>query len=187
MLSDMPVTSVIDRIRRRPLESRPICTMKSIAFEIWRRRLDSVPWKPAKPASISSRYRHSRGELAWIVPIEPSWPVFIACSISSTSPPRTSPTMMRSGRIRSVLRSRSRMVTTPVPSKPPGRLSSRTTCGWFSDSSAVSSMVTTRSFSGTWNASALSSEVLPELVPPDTRMLQRASTAASSSVLISSL
>src|SRR2546430_8105891 len=28
---------------------------------------------------------------------EPSWPVFIACSMSSASPPRASPTMMRSG------------------------------------------------------------------------------------------
>lgn len=38
-----------------------------------------------------------------------------------------------------------------------------------------------------WNASAFRSEVLPELVPPDTRMLQRATTAASSSAPISSL
>ena len=33
----------------------------------------------------------------------PSWPVFIACSMSSASSPRTSPTMMRSGRMRSAL------------------------------------------------------------------------------------
>ena len=42
----------------------------------------------------------SRGELAWTVEIEPSWPVFMACSMSSASAPRTSPTMMRSGRMR---------------------------------------------------------------------------------------
>ena len=30
----------------------------------------------------------------------PSWPVFMACSMSSVSPPRHSPMMMRSGRIR---------------------------------------------------------------------------------------
>ena len=44
---------------------------------------------------------------------EPSWPVFIAWSMSSASAPRTSPTMMRSGRMRSELRTRSRMVTSP--------------------------------------------------------------------------
>ncbi len=148
MLSPSPVISVTDRMRRLPLDSRPIWTMKSMALVICRRRLTSLPWKPAKPASISSRYRHSRGLLEWIVPIDPSWPVLMACSISSTSPPRTSPTMMRSGRIRRLLRSSSRMVTTPVPSKPPGRLSSRTTCGWLSESSAVSSMVMTRSVVG---------------------------------------
>ncbi len=38
-------------------------------------------------------------------------PVFRACSKSNASPPRTSPTMMRSGRWRSVARSSSRMVT----------------------------------------------------------------------------
>lgn len=111
--------------------------------------------------------------------------MLIACSISSTSPPRTSPTMIRSGRMRRLLRSRSRIDTTPVPSNPPGRLSRRTTCGWFSASSAVSSIVITRSLSGTKIASAFSSEVLPELVPPLTRILQRALTAASSRSAIS--
>ena len=42
----------------------------------------------------------SRGVLAWTVVSEPSWPVFMACSMSSASPPRHSPTMMRSGRMR---------------------------------------------------------------------------------------
>ncbi|MNZ97326.1 hypothetical protein D3C78_1165590 [compost metagenome] len=71
------------------------------------------------------------------------------------------------------------MPTCPVPSKLPGRLSSRTTWLWLSDSSAVSSMVTMRSRLGMKLARALSSEVLPELVPPLTRMLQRACTAIS--------
>ena len=52
----------------------------------------------------SMRDRHSRGELACSVPIEPSWPVFMACSRSKASGPRTSPTMMRSGRMRRQLR-----------------------------------------------------------------------------------
>ena len=34
------------------------------------------------PTMFSSRVSASRGLLAWIVPIEPSWPVFIACSMS---------------------------------------------------------------------------------------------------------
>ena len=58
----------------------------------------------------------SRGELACTVDSEPSWPVFIACSMSSASPPRHSPTTMRSGRMRSELRTRSRMVIAPLPS-----------------------------------------------------------------------
>ena len=177
----MPVTSVTDSTRRLPLDRRPICTMKSSALAIWRRRLSSLPWKPAKPASISIQYRHSRGELAWIVAIEPSWPVFMACSMSMTSAPRTSPTTTRSGRMRRLLRINSRMLTAPLPSKPPWHDSSRTTCGWMSDSSAVSSTVTTRSVSGMKKASAFKSEVLPELVPPDTRMLQRFFTASCSS------
>ena len=52
---------------------------------------------------VSRRYSASRGLLAWIVVKLPSWPVFIACSMSSASSPRTSPTMMRSGRIRRAL------------------------------------------------------------------------------------
>src|SRR3546814_4802086 len=50
---------------------------------------------PPKPRSISSRPKASRAELAWIVAIEPSCPVLIACSISMASAPRTSPRMMR--------------------------------------------------------------------------------------------
>jgi len=57
---------------------------------------------------FSSRNRASRGLLAWIVDIDPSWPVFIAWSMSKASLPLTSPTMIRSGRIRSALRTSSR-------------------------------------------------------------------------------
>ena len=45
----------------------------------------------------------SAGVLACIVVNEPSWPVFIAWSISTASSPRTSPMMMRSGLIRRAL------------------------------------------------------------------------------------
>ena len=93
----------------------------------------------------SIRDRHSRGELACSVPIEPSWPVFIACSRSNASGPRTSPTMIRSGRIRRQFLTRSRIVTWPSPSRLGGRVSRRTTCGCWSCSSAASSQVMTRS------------------------------------------
>ena len=72
--------------------------------------------KPDMRAIVSTRASASRGELACSVDREPSWPVFIACIMSSASPPRTSPTMMRSGRMRSALRSRSRVRTSPLPS-----------------------------------------------------------------------
>ena len=71
---------------------------------------------PAIIASVASRSSASRGELPWMVVSEPSWPVFIASSMSSASAPRTSPTMMRVGRMRSALRTRSRMLISPAPS-----------------------------------------------------------------------
>src|SRR2546422_104105 len=76
--------------------------------------------------------------------MEPSWPVFIACSMSSASPPRHSPTTMRSGRIRSELMTRRWMVISPSPLMSFGRVSRRHTCSWWSCSSAASSMVTMR-------------------------------------------
>ena len=99
----------------------------------------------ARSTSVSRRERASSVLLAWTVESEPSWPVFSAWSMSSASPPRTSPTTMRSGRIRSAVRTRSRTETAPAPSAFGGRASSRTTCGCASRSSAVSSIVTTRS------------------------------------------
>ena len=42
--------------------------------------------------------------------------MFIACNMSSASPPRTSPTTMRSGLMRSAARSSVRTSTAPVPS-----------------------------------------------------------------------
>ena len=65
---------------------------------------------------VSRRYRPSRGLLAWMVVRLPSWPVFMACSMSSASSPRTSPTTMRSGRIRSALMTSCRCLTAPLPS-----------------------------------------------------------------------
>ena len=70
--------------------------------------------KPAMPTIISRRLMASRVSLAWMVVMLPSWPVFIAWSMSSVSGPRHSPTMIRSGRIRSAFLTRSRVVTSPV-------------------------------------------------------------------------
>ena len=103
----------------------------------------------------------SRGELACSVESDPSWPVFMAWSMSSASAPRTSPTTMRSGRMRSALRRRSRSSTSPLPSMLAGRLSSRITWRCWSRSSAASSMVTMRSSAGIIDDSTLSSVVLP--------------------------
>ena len=121
----------------------------------------------------SRRDSASRGELACSVPIEPSWPVFIACSRSNASGPRTSPTMMRSGRIRRQFLTRSRMVIWPSPSRLGGRVSRRTTCGCCSCSSAASSQVMMRSSSSMNWVRQLSSVVLPEPVPPETIVLTR--------------
>src|SRR5881227_1385478 len=57
----------------------------------------------------STRDKASRGLLACRVPIDPSWPVFMACSRSNASGPRTSPTMMRSGRMRRQFFTKSRI------------------------------------------------------------------------------
>ena len=128
---------------------------------------------------VSRRASASRGVLAWSVDSEPSWPVFMACSMSSASPPRTSPTTMRSGRIRSEFRTSSRMGIWPLPSTLGGRASSRMTCRWRSCSSTASSMVTMRSSVGMYDDTTLSSVVLPVPVPPLIRMLRLPRTQTS--------
>ncbi len=135
---------------------------------------------PLMPIICSTRDRASRGVLAWTVVIDPSWPVFIAWSMSNASPARTSPTMIRSGRMRSAFLTRSRWAISPLPSMLAGRVSSRATCSCCSWSSAESSIVTIRSRSSMNADMALSSVVLPEPVPPEMRTLRRAATIAFS-------
>ena len=101
--------------------------------------------------------------------------------MSSASGPRASPTMIRSGRIRRALIIRSRDVTEPWPSMFDSRVSSLTICVCCSMSSAMSSIVTTRSVSGTKRESAFSSVVLPLPLPPEITMLRRARTHPPSS------
>ena len=135
---------------------------------------------PLMPIICSTRDSASRGVLAWTVVIDPSWPVFIAWSMSNASPARTSPTMIRSGRMRSAFLTRSRWVISPLPSMLAGRVSSRATCSCCSWSSAESSIVTIRSRSSMKADMALSIVVLPEPVPPEISTLSRAATTAFS-------
>ena len=58
----------------------------------------------------------SAGEPAWTVRERAVVPGRHRASMSSASPPRTSPTTIRSGRIRSALRTSRRIVTSPRPS-----------------------------------------------------------------------
>ena len=87
---------------------------------------------PDMATRVSSLRSASLGELAWMVVSEPSWPVFMAWSMSSTSPPLTSPTMILSGRMRRLFLTRSRWVISPAPSMLGGRVSRRTTCSCLS-------------------------------------------------------
>ena len=175
-----PQTSVTWVIRRTPSRCRSTCTIRSMALTIWVRiAFEGRPMLPIW-TMFSIRVIASRVVLAWTVDMLPSWPVFIACSMSNASPPRTSPMMMRSGRIRSALRSRSRWVISPRPSRLDGRVSIRTTCGCCSCSSAASSTVMTRSSLWIRRDIAFSSVVLPDPVPPEMTTLRRDSPAISS-------
>ena len=91
--------------------------------------------KPAISTIVSRRVSASRAPLACTVVIEPSWPVFMAWSMSRASPERHSPTMMRSGRMRRAFLTRSRMATWPRPSAFAGRASRLMTWGCWSWSS----------------------------------------------------
>ncbi len=105
--------------------------------------------------------------------------MFIAWSMSSVSAPRTSPTMIRSGRMRRAFRTSSRIRTSPWPSMFGGRDSSVITCSCWSWSSAASSIVTMRSSSGTNADIAFSIVVLPVPVPPEMRMFSLPLTQAA--------
>ena len=118
-----------------------MCTAAAICCRIAVRCILAL----ASVTITSRREIASRGLLACTVVSDPSWPVFMACSMSSASSPRTSPTMMRSGRMRRLLTSSCRCRTAPWPSRFAGRVSRRARCGCFNCSSAASSMVTIRS------------------------------------------
>ena len=170
--------SVMWVMRRDPSTRREIWTIRSNAAAICSRIARKGRSTPAVSTSVSRRARASRGVLAWMVVSEPSWPVFIAWSMSSVSAPRTSPTMIRSGRMRRELRTSSRIRTSPWPSMLGGRDSSGTTCSCWSWSSAASSIVTMRSSFGMNAETAFNVVVFPEPVPPEIRMLSLPRTHA---------
>src|SRR5437868_2289422 len=183
----MPSTSATLTIFRAPPRNRSVCTTMLMAEAICPRMARDGSSVPARRTNVSRRVIASRGLLAWSVLMEPSWPVFIAWSMSSASPPRTSPTMIRSGRMRSELRTRSRIMIWPRPSTFAGFDSRLITCTWRSRSSAASSHVTMRSLGGMNPERTLSNVVLPDPVPPETMTLSRVLTAASRYSRIASL
>ncbi len=101
-------------------------------------------------------------------------------SRSSASSCRTSPTMIRSGRIRSASLTSRRSRISPVPSRLGCRVCIATDVRAAAiRSSKTSSQVMTRSRGGIALARQLSIVVLPACVPPATTMLSPAATAAS--------
>ncbi len=175
----MPTTSLIAVTLRVPSLSRACWMTRSSAPATWSRMARTGRSMPAMRTIVSRRERLSRGVFACTVVSEPSWPVFIAWSMSRAAPSRTSPTTIRSGRMRSEFFTSSRMLIRPRPSMLAGRDSRRSTWCWRSWSSAASSMVTMRSSSGMKLEMTLSSVVLPEPVPPEMTMLRRPRTQAA--------
>src|SRR5271169_2387730 len=129
MSPSSPVISAIEVTLRLPSDWRESWTISWMAPAICPRIEATVIGRPAMPIICSRREMASRGVLACIVAIEPSWPVFIACNMSKASSPRHSPRMMRSGRIRRAFFTNSRWRISPLPSMLGGRVSMRPTCG----------------------------------------------------------
>ena len=82
MSPSMPCTSVMCVTRRVPSRSRVMWTIRLTAEATCSRMARSGMSIPAISTSVSRRAIASRGELAWTVEMEPSWPVFMACSMS---------------------------------------------------------------------------------------------------------
>ncbi len=91
----------------------------------------------------------------------PGSPLFRAMRRSRHSSCRTSPTMIRSGRIRSASLTSRRSLTSPVPSRFGCRVCIATTSGSGTRSSKTSSQVTTRSRAGIAAARQFNRVVFP--------------------------
>ena len=162
------------RVRARPARSRRPRRAS------WARIAASGRATPESKASVSSRASASAGELACTVDSEPSWPVLHACSMSSASPPRTSPTTSRSGRMRSAARDELAHAR-PRPRLRRSRAGLRAARRGAGPAAAPRSPRSSRCVPRDRSpaASALQHVVLPALVAPDTTMFQPARTIAS--------
>ncbi len=105
--STRPGTATISLTRRTPWASMPRCTTRSVeAATVGTTNRDEM-FSPASSGSVHSLTSASRALLAWIV-ARPGSPALRASSRSRHSADRTSPTIIRVGRIRSASRTRSR-------------------------------------------------------------------------------
>ena len=133
------------------------------------------------PASNGSVHIFSNASRALLAcrDVMPGSPELSASRRSRHSSARTSPTMMREGRMRRLSLTRSRSLISPVPSRPFWRVCNATQSGWLKRNSKTSSAEITRSPPGILAARQLSIVVLPACVPPATTMLRPARTEAS--------
>ena len=158
-VSDVPCGDHPDPAVIAALEHRDLA--RAGARRLGRGRRAAPPARPRRAGCAARRGRARRARQAprgepaprrgcWRAPCPapPSWPVLSAASRSTTSAPRTSPTTIRSGRIRSACLTRSRTVTSPTPSTLAHRATSLTRCGCAGASSAASSTQTMRSSAG---------------------------------------
>ena len=135
-------------------------------------------FSPASSGSVHILTSASRALFACNEAI-PGRPAFRASNRSRHSSARTSPTTMRDGRIRKLSLTRSRSLTSPVPSRPRCRVCIATQSGCEKRSSKTSSTDTTRSRPGMLAARQFSIVVLPAWVDPATTTLRPARTDAS--------
>ena len=119
-----------------------------------------------------------------MVAIDPSLPWDITLHTDTTSGPRISPTITRSGEARNAARTNSACEIAPSPSVLASRACHANTSGCASASSPrpssnASSMVTSRSHGSISLANAINNVVLPTPGPPAITMFNRARTAAA--------
>ena len=81
----MPITSVMLVTRREPSRRRFTWMIRSTESAIWRLIASFGTLMSDIITMFSIRASASRGELEWSVHIEPSWPVFMAASMSKHS------------------------------------------------------------------------------------------------------
>jgi len=176
--STRPGSASTSVTRRCPSACLRRCTTRSTALATVGITNELLMFSPASNGNVHSFTTASRALFACNVHM-PGRPLLSASSRSSASADRTSPTMMRSGRMRSASTTSRRSRTSPVPSSEGCRVCIATQSGEGNRSSKTSSHDTTRSRAGTAPTRQPSIVVLPACVPPATRMLRPETTAAS--------